>query len=235
VSKSLIGALSALVLCLPCGAANAQVMVYDVKSYASLIKQASTALDQLKELKGQVVQAKALYEAFNTPSGIGSIASNMNAPQLRAFVPDIDLYLAASNGDLKALGEIGQRADAMRQANRLYTPSPDDSLGQELDQAGDRAARDLALGQQASIVGAQRLAGLQQLNAALEAAPNARAVMDIQARLSAEQAMISNDQMRLQGLAMAQDAETRLQIQRDRERAKAAASARLKLYQDAFQ
>jgi type IV secretion system protein VirB5 len=75
-----------------------------------------------------------------------------------------------------------------------------------------------------------RLEGLQQLASALDTAPNARAVMDLQARFAAEQAMIANDQMRLQGLAMAQDAETRLQAQRDRERAEAQAAARLELF-----
>ena len=43
--------------------------------------------------------------------------------------------------------------------------------------------------------------------------------MDLQARLQAEQALIANDQVRLQGLVMAQAAEDRVQQQRDRERA----------------
>ena len=46
--------------------------------------------------------------------------------------------------------------------------------------------------------------------------------------------MIANDQMRLQGLAMAQAAEDRLQAQRDRERAAAAREQRKALYQAAF-
>jgi type IV secretion system protein VirB5 len=41
--------------------------------------------------------------------------------------------------------------------------------------------------------------------------------MDLQARIDAEQALIANDQMQLQGLAMMQDAERRLAEQRDRE------------------
>jgi type IV secretion system protein VirB5 len=70
---------------------------------------------------------------------------------------------------------------------------------------------------------------------ALDGAPNARAVLDLQARFAAEQAMTVNDQMRLQGLAMAQEAEARLQAQRDRERAEAAADARLELFRRSFQ
>lgn len=47
--------------------------------------------------------------------------------------------------------------------------------------------------------------------------------------------MIANDQMRLQGLAMAQAAEQRLQDQRDRERMAAARKARLDLFRQGFQ
>ena len=50
-----------------------------------------------------------------------------------------------------------------------------------------------------------------------------------------EQAMIANDQMRLQGLAMAQAAEDRLQRHRELERAKAESAARMALYRSSFE
>lgn len=215
--------------------ASAQVIVHDPTSYGSLIAQAQTALSQLNELKAQVGEARRLYDGFNTASGVNGVASQLATPQLRAFVPDIDAYMAAAKGDLAALGEVGRKAAGIRQDQRLFTAKPDDSRGQDLERTGDRAARDLALGQQASRVGAERLAGLQQLTAALDTAPNARALMDLQARIAAEQAMTANDQMRLQGLAMAQAAEDRLQAQRDRERAAADREARMELYRSAFQ
>jgi len=215
--------------------ALAQMMVHDVASYGSLLRQATTALDQLKELQAQVAEAKRLYDGFNTASGAGALAGVLKAPELRAFVPDIEKYVAAAKGDLAALGEIGRTATAIRAETRLYTAPADDAVGQELERQGDRAARDLALGRAAAGAGAQRLDGLNQLLAALDTAPNARAVMDLQARIAAEQAMGVNDQMRLQGLAMAQEAEARLQSQRDRERAAAQADARLQLFRRSFQ
>lgn len=214
--------------------ASAQMAVHDVASYGSLLRQATTALDQLKELQAQVAEAKRLYDGFNTASGAGALANLLKAPELRAFVPDIDTYVAAAKGDLSALGDIGRKATAIRDEARLYTAPADDALGQELERQGDRAARDLALGRAAAGVGAQRLEGLNQLLAALDTAPNARAVMDLQARIAAEQALSVNDQMRLQGLAMAQDAEARLQAQRDRERVAAARDARMQRYRSGF-
>jgi type IV secretion system protein VirB5 len=220
---------------LAAGPATAQVVVHDPVNYGSLIEQAQTALNQLNELKSQVGETKRLYDGFNTASGVNGLAPGLAIPQLRAFVPDIDAYLAAAKGDLGALGDIGHKARDIRQDQRLYTAPTNDLLGRDLERAGDRAARDLALGQQTVRAGAERLAGLQQLTAALDTAPNARALMDLQARLAAEQAMTANDQMRLQGLAMAQAAEDRLQAQRDRERAAADRQARMALYRRAFQ
>jgi type IV secretion system protein VirB5 len=101
--------------------------------------------------------------------------------------------------------------------------------------AGDRAALNLATAEAVGQAAATRLTGLQQLQTELNTAPNARAVMDLQARIEAEQAMIANDQMRLSGLAMTQSAQAQVQTQRDQERAAAASQARLSLYQSAFQ
>jgi type IV secretion system protein VirB5 len=60
-------------------------------------------------------------------------------------------------------------------------------------------------------------------------------VMDLDARLAAEQAIIQNEQVRLQGLALTQGAEARLEEQRVRERAQANRAARMSVYQQAFQ
>lgn len=233
--KTIVPAALAAWLALAATPAAAQLTVHDPVSYASLLRQATTALDQLNELRSQVAEAKKLYDGFNTGSGAGALAGLLKAPELRAFVPDADKYLSAARGDFGALGDIGRKAAELRAQTRLYSAAPDDLLGQDLERSGDRAARDLALGQATMKAGADRLRGLQDLLDALDNAPNARAVMDLQARLSVEQVMSLNDQMRLQGLAMTQDAETRLQAQRDRERAEAEADARLTLFRRSFQ
>lgn len=216
-------------------AAHAQLAVYDAASYAKLIQQATTAVNQLNELKTQVIQGQELFASLNTPSGVSSIASALGVPSLRSFLPDTSALSGVTGGDFSALGAIGAKADAIRSANRLWTAPANDPLGADMEAAGQRAARDLALGQSVTDAGAQRLEGLKDLQAAIDAAPNARAVMDLQARATTEQAMIANDQMRLQGIAMAQAAEDRLQAQRDRERMLAARDARMATYRRGFQ
>lgn len=222
-------------LSLTASAAHAQMAVYDATSYAKLIQQAQTALNQLHQAETQVQQGEQLLQSFNQASNVGALAQSLEAPALRQLLPGVPALMAAAQGDLAGLGAIGTQAAAIRSANRLYTPPAGDALAGDLEAMGLRAARDLALGQAVATGGQQRLTGLQSLQVSIDAAPNARAVLDLQARAQAEQALIANDQMRLQGLAMTQAAEDRLQAQRDRERVAAANTARLALYRSGFQ
>jgi type IV secretion system protein VirB5 len=215
--------------------AHAQTIVYDPTSFAKILQQTQTALKQLQQLEQQVAQGQQLLTSLNQISNVNALATSLSQPSLRGFLPNAQAYVSAAQGDLTALGALGAQAQAIRSANQLYTPPPGDAVGADLAAAGNRAAINLATAQSVGVAGAARLTGLQQLQGALSTAPTARAVLDLQARILAEQAMIANDQMRLQGLAMTQAAQAQIQTQRDRERAAAASAARLAAYQAAFQ
>jgi type IV secretion system protein VirB5 len=209
--------------------------VFDSASYAKLLQETQTTLSQLQQLQRQVQQGDQLLTSLNQISGVNSLAPTLEQPALRSFLPDANLYVSAAQGNFGALGSLGASAQAIRSTSQLYTPSAGDSAGAELMAAGNRAALTLATGQAVVQAGVSRLAGLQQLQGALDTAANARAVLDLQARAQVEQALVANDQMRLQGLAMTQAAQAQMQTQRDQERAAAASQARLSLYQAAFQ
>ena len=180
-------------------------------------------------------QAQRLYDGFNHASGVNGLATLLNNPTLRAVLPDAATFASAANGNLTALGKIGARATQIRAGTGSTRPPPPDAASQALDASGNRAALGLALGESVADARHHRLTGLQQLQASLDTAPDARAVLDLQARLTAEQAMIANDQMKLQGLAMSQAAQDRLATQKQLERAAAASDARLAAYKAAFQ
>lgn len=235
MNRHRLAAIAAAVLLSTAGAAQAQIIVYDPTSFAKILQQAQTALNQLEQLKQQVTQGQQLLTSLNQISNVNNLATSLSVPSLRSFLPDPNAYVTASSGNLTSLGPLGTAAAAIRKANQLFTPSAGDPAGAELTAAGNRAALNLAAGESVGAAAQGRLTGLEQLQAALDTAPNARAVLDLQARLQAEQAMIANDQMRLQGLAMTQAAQAQIQTQRDQERAAAASQARLALYQSAFQ
>jgi len=218
-------------------AAQAQHIVHDPTAYARLVEDARTALQQLRALQTQVEQGQALFDSLNAISDVNALASALGLPEVRNPLPDLKALRAAADGDLTALGDLADRAGAIRRETRLYTPPSGDAeryYRDSLERSGARTARDLAIGEAVSRASDQRLEGLESLRRALDAAPNARAVMDLEARLAAEQALIQNEQLRLQGLALTQAAEARLEEQRAREQAEAARTARQAVYKRAF-
>lgn len=221
-------------------AAQAQHIVHDPTAYARLVEDARTALEQLRALQAQVEQGEALFDSLNSISNVNDLADVLGLPEVRNPLPDLRALRSAAEGDLTALGDLTVRAEAIRRETRLYEPpSGDLPLAErrrrdDLERAGARTARDLTIGEAVGQASDRRLQGLETLRRALDTAPSARAVMDLEARLAAEQALIQNEQLRLQGLALTQAAEVRLEEQRLRERAEAARAARQSAYERAF-
>ena len=220
----LLGAAAAVLMTAAAAPANAQMMVFDQDAFLRMADQLRTAADQLNELKTQVAQGKQLYDDFNKLTNVNSLGDVLNNPALRRYLPaEVQDTSRLLSGTLTDLGSIGSRATSIRDANRLFTPvttglsTVEQYYQDSLMKSGDRAARDIALGESAYRTATQRQAGLDELRLALNNAKTAKEVMDLQARIAAEQALINNDQMQLQGLAMMQDAERRLAEQRDRE------------------
>lgn len=237
----LLGAASAALIALTAIPAQAQEIVHDPMAFAKMIEDARTALQQLEALKAQIEQGKKLYDSLNDLSAVNGLAGQLGLPQVRNPLPDLAALRAAAEGDLSALGALSNRAEAIRRETRLYTPpagepGPAEAFYRDsLERSGLRVARDLAVGEAVGEAADARLEGLETLRRALDTAPNARAVMDLEARLAAEQALIQNEQVRLQGLALTQAAEARLEEQRAREQAEAARAARMRAYERAFQ
>ena len=218
-----------LTAALASGPAHAQVLVHDPSAVAELISQAQTALAQLQQLREQVGQAERLYESFNDQSDVNAIAQSLLTPELRRLVPELSQFQAAAKGDLAALGALAARAQTIRRESRVYLPDEADAA-ELLEASGAKAARDMALGERIGEIADKRREGLEELRGSLDVAGNARAVMDISARLAAEQAILQNEQVRLQGLLIMQAAEDRLAEQRQREAAAAIIASRLEMF-----
>lgn len=245
----LFGAAAAVLILAAAPPASAQMTVTDPGAYARMLQQLNEARSQLQELQTQVQQGtrlisqgQQLYDDFNKLTNVNSLAGVLNNPALRRYLPpEVQDTSRLLTGTLTDLGSIGTRATSIRDANRLFTPvtsglsTVEQYYQDSLVKSGDRAARDIALGESAYRTAGERQAGLDELRLALNNAKTAKEVMDLQARIDAEQALISNDQMQLQGLAMMQDAERRLADQRDREAAAARRQARHQALQEVYQ
>ena len=211
---------------------RAEMVVTDPGAYAKMLDQIREAQAQLSQLQEQVRQGteiigqgQRLYDSLNQISNVNSIGGLLNTPAVRTLLPaEFSDARRLMSGDLQDLGSLASRATTIRDSNRIYSPtdsggiSPAEQFYRDtLEKAGVRAARDMAVGERVTQTADQRLQGLEQLREALSTAPNARAVLDLQARIDAENAMIQNDQMRLQGVAIMQAADERLEALRLRE------------------
>ena len=102
--------------------AHAQQVVYDPTSFAQMVKDARTAIEQLDSLKAQVQQGEELFASLNDLSNVNAIAERLGLPEIRNPLPDMATLRSAADGDLSALGELAERADTIRRA--LTGPIP---------------------------------------------------------------------------------------------------------------
>ncbi len=92
------------------GAAQAQITVFDPSNYAKAVEEATTALNQLRQLEQQVAQGQQLLTSLNQNSGVNLLATVLQQPSLRTMLPDIDALVAAGRGDLTQLGGLASAA-----------------------------------------------------------------------------------------------------------------------------
>jgi type IV secretion system protein VirB5 len=192
----------------------AQQGVRHAKELAELGKQ----LDALKE---QLGEAKRLYESFNKITDANSVASPLNRDEFRRYLPkefaDIEKLLAGNGGESALSGLV----DGYLKDNRYYSGSSsgaEDFYRQELERIARGTGAKHSIGQQVYDTAARRIDGLEQLRNRISATSTAAEKLDLSNRLQAETALLQNEVLRMQGLAMVQQARTDMDAQRERER-----------------
>lgn len=194
---------------------NAQMAVFDAANTTQAVKQVTAWKTQLAQMENQLLQAKQTYDSLTKSRGFGQI---MNNPQLLNTLPPdwAQVYRSVQSGGYKGLTTLGQQ---VRSANMIYN----DCTGK----AGDalilcqrsqvKSAQDKAFGLSAYDQAQKRLDNIQGMMSQVNVTSNPKEVAEIQARLSAEQALISNEANKLQLFKMLADAEDKLIQQQKRE------------------
>ncbi|MBJ7407559.1 MAG: P-type DNA transfer protein VirB5 [Bradyrhizobium sp.] len=200
-------------------------IVFDPSVYArqfeqltELKKQVDTLTSQLKVAQEQLNQAKHLYDSFNKRTNANDIGALLNTPQFRKVLPqqfsDIERLVAGHGG--------GNFADAMNQylsQNRAYAGNSGNSYYEsELDRIARQTGAKHSMGQAVYDTASQRIDALEELRTRISSATDVKETLDLSARLQAEQALLQNDVLRMQGLAMIQQARTDMDGQREHEK-----------------
>jgi len=184
-----------------------------VHDSASLIQQINTvrqALQMVEQGKEQIAEAQKLYEDLNKLTDIPALAQQLKTDALRELDTSTSSLEGFGNGDLNVVGAGRAKADEVYRGllERLGLAGSEQSRA-----AFDLNARNIGinagLAENVGSAVTSRAQGLDQLRTRLATASTAKEVADLTARLQLESAAMQNDQLRLQAIALQQQAQER--------------------------
>lgn len=209
--KTMTKALCATLLFAAPKPAFAQGMpVHDSASLVQQINAVRQALQVVAQGKQQIQEAQKLYQDLNKLTDIPQLAQQLKSDALRELDISGGSLEGFGSGNLDVVGAGRAKADAVYR-----------DLLKQLGLAGSeqsRAAFDLnarniginaALAENMGAAVTSRAEGLDQLRGRLASAVTAKEVADLTARLQLESAAMQNDQLRLQAIALQQQAQER--------------------------
>ena len=188
-----------------CATSAAHAQGVPTISPAELVQQ----MEMVQQLIRQVQSQEAQYQALTGNSSIGMI---LNSPALRNYLPEEwqDIYAQAKSGSLSGISSSMQTIELQEGMSGTAT------TGQQ--RYYDTLATNKAMNEQAYTAITARFSNIQSLmqQANLTQDPTEKA--DLLNRMTAEEALVTNDQTRLQLTANLQREELKLaEEQRDRE------------------
>ena len=206
--KKMIKALSAtLLLAAPVSAFAQGLPVHDSANLLQQINAVRQAVQIVAQGKEQIAEAQKLYQDLNKLTDIPQLAQKLKTDALRQLDTSSSSLEGFGNGNLNVVGAGRAKADAVYRG--LF-----DKLGlsgSEQSRAGfDLNARNIGinagLAENIGTAVTSRTQGLDQLRTRLTTASTAKEVGDLTARLQLESAAMQNDQLRLQAIALQQQA-----------------------------
>jgi type IV secretion system protein VirB5 len=206
---SSVAVLSALLLLAGlCRPAHAQWAVVDVGAIAQLVRQVATLEQQLQNAEQQLGQAREQYRSTTGGRGMQNLLGGIQRN-----------YLPASWDQLGSALAVPIRATV--NANAVLSPAQLAALSpaerQHLGAARTNAALLAVAAQEAYATTSRRFDSIQQLIGAIPNATDQKGILDLQARIEAEQGMLQNESTKLAVLHQAAQAEEWAREQRSRE------------------
>jgi len=183
-------------------------------------------LEQIGKLKEQLDQAKKLYDqttqmkdSLNGITDVKDLAKLLNDKKFQQFLPkEYNQFSGAVNDLLKGKTDnLAQKYDYYNGDGEGNTAA-NDFYHNELKRRKGETYQDMAIGEAVYDQASKRADGLNELKNKLESASTPKEVLDLQARILAESAVLQNEINRMQGLAMIQEARNRVDKQREEER-----------------
>jgi len=182
-------------------AAHAQFAVIDVGAITQLIVQVRTLADQLQTAREHLAQTQSEFRSMIGGRGMELLLAGTKRNYLPPDWAQLQDVLKNASGAYSALSMSLRetiRANAVLSGEQLAALAPAER--QEIATARETAAMLQVLARQALATTSDRFAAIQQLIDAIPAAADQKAILDLQARIGAEQGMLQNEQTKLQVL-----------------------------------
>jgi type IV secretion system protein VirB5 len=209
-----------LAVCALTPAARAQWAVVDVGAIARLVQQVQLMEQELQTAQNDLNQARQAYQSMTGSRGMQTLLSGTVRNYLPASWPQVQAAINGTSGAYAALSagiQTNITANAvLSNATIAAMPPPQQTLIQSQRQD---AALLQALTQVALSTTSNRFSAIQTLINTIGGATDPKGILDLQARISAEQGMLQTDQSKLQTLYQAVQAQQLALETRAREQA----------------
>lgn len=204
--------------------ARAGIPVIDVTAIAQLIQQISYWQQQITAMSNQLSQLQQTYQSMTGPRGMEGLLPMTNQ-QRNYLPPDYAELMSVVNGTSSGYAGLSGQVQAAMAANAVLTNGQMAALNPQMRQIVEQGRKSAAmvrtLTQAAYQNTSQRFGALQTLITAIGTAGDSKAIQDLQGRIASEQAMLTNEQTKLQMLYQVAQADQWQQQQRIRERSAA--------------
>jgi type IV secretion system protein VirB5 len=200
--------------------ARAQWAVIDAPAIVQLIQEVQTMQEELQTARDQLTQAKQTLQTMTGNRGMELLLSGTSRNYLPSSWSQLTGAMSGGGGGYPGLSTDVRSAIA---ANVVLTPQHLSMLStsdrQLIVANRQTSALQQGLAQEALANASGRFASIQSLVAAIGTAGDQKAILDLQARISAELGMLQNEQTKLQILHYATQAQDAVNRQQEREQA----------------
>lgn len=216
----LLIAILVLPMAMAAPAAHAQFAVIDVAAVTQLVTEVQNLEQALTVARDHLAEAQEQLRSMTGDRGmerlLGGIDRNYLPTDWGQLTAALDDTSAAYTGLAAAIRQA-LAEDSVLTPQQIDTLSPDEQ--QQLTDDRNTAALLQAVSRQALANASGRFADLQQLIDAIGTASDQKGILDLNARIGAEQAMLEDEQTKLAMLVAASEAQRWADEEQDRERA----------------
>ena len=200
------------------GASGARAQGIPVIDVANLVQTIQQVLDGITQINNQVQQINQLQSQINSINGIRNLGNVFNNPLLKNYVP-AEAFTVLNSVDTSGYSALTGTAKALRNAGMVYNCTDLSGTARTTCQATlAQPYQHKGLLQDAMKSATGRLSQISSLMGQIDATTDQKAVLEIQARIGAENALLAHETTQIQMLQGMADSEERIARSRDRER-----------------